>query len=122
MLARTFVGCIELNAHMKESRFGFEYSWADLQPVRLLALIVLGSQVAGGLAGLAYPQFPKWFESMWFASAICTFPSFLIGLVAQARLRPGSIVENRIMVRRLGLISLALSAFAVAMPVLGFGK
>ena len=111
-----------VNAHMKESQFGFKYSWADLQPVRALTLAVLGAQFVGCLMGLAYPKFPKWFESMWFGAAICTFPVFLVGMVVQVRLRPGSIGENQVMVRRLGLISLGLSAFAVAMPVLGFGK
>jgi hypothetical protein len=107
---------------MKESQFGFEYTWEDLQPVRALALIVFGVQIAGGLAGLAFPQFPRWFESMWFGAAIATFPAFLVGLVVQSKLSPGSISENRTMVRRLGLIALFLSAFAIAMPFFGFGK
>ncbi len=107
---------------MKESQFGFEYSWADFQPVRALALIVFGAQIVGGLVGFVYPQFPEWFESMWFGAAICTFPAFVVGLAVQARLKPGSIAENRIMVRRMGLIALALSAFALAMPILGLGK
>lgn len=107
---------------MKESPFGFEYTWADLQPVRALALIVFGTQIVGGLAGFAFPRFPEWFESMWFGAAIATFPAFLVGLAVQSKLRPGSIAENRVMVRRFGLIALALSAFAVAMPLFGFEK
>lgn len=107
---------------MKESQFGFQYSWADLQPVRALAVIVFGAQIAGALAGLAFPQFPRWFESLWFGAAIATFPAFLVGLVVQSRLRPGSLTENRTMVRRFGLISLFLSAFALAMPLFGFGE
>jgi hypothetical protein len=107
---------------MKESQFGFQYSWADLQPVRALTVVVGGAQIAGALAGLAFPQFPDWFESLWFGAAIATFPAFLVGLAVQSRLSPGSLAENRVMVRRLGLIALFLSAFALAMPVLGFGK
>ena len=107
---------------MKESQFGFEYSWADLQPVRALAVIVFGAQIAGALVGLVFPQFPRWLESLWFGGAIATFPAFLVGLVVQSRLRPGSITENRIMVRRFGFIALFLSAFALAMPLFGFGK
>ena len=107
---------------MKESQFGFEYSWADLQPIRALAVIVLLAQVAGAALGYLFPHFPRWFESLWFGAAIATFPAFLVGLIVQARLRPGSVRENRVMVRRLGLIALALSVFAIAMPILGFGN
>jgi hypothetical protein len=107
---------------MKESQFGFQYSWSDLQPVRALAVIVVGAQIAGALAGLAFPHFPRWFESLWFGAAIATFPAFLVGMAVQSRLRPGSLTENRTMVRRLGLISLFLSAFALAMPLFGFGQ
>lgn len=107
---------------MKESRFGFEYTWADLQPIRALSVVVIGAQIVGGILGVVFPQFPKFFESLWFGAAIATFPAFLIGLAVQHRLRPGSLGENRVMVRRLGLIALALSAFALAMPVMGFGK
>lgn len=107
---------------MKESAFGFEYSWADLQPVRALAITVVAAQVAGAAVGVLLPQFPHWFESLWFGAAIATFPAFLVGAVVQARLRPGSIGQNRVMVRRLGLIALLLSAFALAMPIFGFGN
>ena len=107
---------------MKESQFGFEYSWADLKPVRALAVTVYAAQVFGAVAGFMFPRFPHWFESLWFGGAICTFPAFLVGLAIQSKLRPGSLGENRVMVRRLGLIALALSAFAVAMPYLGWGS
>lgn len=106
---------------MKESQFGFEYSWSDLQPVRALAVTVYAAQVMGALAGLAFPRFPGWFESLWFSAALCTFPAFIIGLVIQSKLRPGSLMENKVMVRRLGLVAAALSVFAVAMPYLGWG-
>jgi hypothetical protein len=107
---------------MKESAFGLQYSWADLQPIRALAITVVVAQVAGAVAGLLFPQFPRWFESLWFGAAVATFPAFVVGALIQARLRPGSIGENQVMVRRLGLIALLLSAFAVAMPFLGFGS
>jgi hypothetical protein len=107
---------------MKETQFGFEYSWADLQPVRALSVVVFGAQIVGAIAGIGFPQFPRWFESLWFGAAISTFPAFLLGLAVQSKLRPGSIGENKVMVRRLGLIALALSSFALAMPVLGVGK
>lgn len=107
---------------MKETPFGFEYSWSDLKPVRVLAVTVLVAQVAGAALGFTFQRFPDWFESVWFGAALATFPAFLVGLVAQAGVRPGSIAENATMVRRLGLIALFLTFFAIAMPVLGFGK
>jgi hypothetical protein len=106
---------------MKESPLGFSYSWADTKPIRTLALIVLGAQLTGSATGLLFPRFPNWFESLWFGGAVAAFPGFVMGLVVQAILRPGSIRENRVMVRRFALVALALSAFALAMPILGFG-
>ena len=107
---------------MKESPFGFEYTWADLQPIRPLAMVVHGAQLLGGVLGLLLPRFPHWFESLWFGAAIATLPAFLVGLAFQAHLRPGSLAQHKVMVRRLGLIAALLTAFAVAMPWLGFGK
>lgn len=107
---------------MKETPLGFEYSWADLQPIRALSWVVVAGQVIGGLAGLVYPRFPGWFEAMWFGAALSTFPSFLVGLAVQAHDKPGSLGENKLMVRRFALIAAFLSVFALAMPLLGFGN
>ena len=107
---------------MKESPFGFEYTWSDLRPVRALAVTVVMAQFAGAVTGIAAPRFPSWFESMWFAAALATFPGFLLGLAVQARVKPGSLSENRVMVRRLGLIAALLFVFALAMPLFGFGN
>ena len=108
-------------ALMKETPLSFEYSWSDLKPVRVLAVTVCVAQFVGAALGFTFQRFPDWFESVWFGAALATFPAFLVGLVAQARVRPGSIAENATMVRRLGLIALLLSVVAVAMPVLGMG-
>ena len=107
---------------MKDSQFGFEYSWSDLRPVRALAVVVFGAQMLGATLGLLLPRFPHWFESMWFGGALVTFPAYLVGLVVQSRLKPGSLTENKVMVRRLGLIAALLTVFAVAMPLFGFGQ
>lgn len=107
---------------MKETPFGFEYSWADLQPIRALSIVVVAGQLMGGVAGLVYPRFPFWFEAMWFGAALSTLPSFLVGLVVQAHDKPGSLGANKVMVRRFGLIAALLSGFALAMPLLGFGS
>ena len=109
-------------ALMKESPFGFEYSWADLKPVRVLVVTVVVAQLSGAAFGFAFQRFPDWFESAWHGAALATFPAFLVGLLAQARLRPGSIGSNAVMVRRLGLVALLLTAFAVAMPWLKFAQ
>lgn len=107
---------------MKESRFGFEYTWSDLRPIRALSVTMLVAQILGAAVGMAVPRFPQWFESMWFGAAVCTLPAFAIGLVIQAHAKPGSLSQNKVMVRRVGLISAGLTAFALAMPLLGFGR
>ena len=107
---------------MKETPFGFEYTWADLQPVRALAITVFVSQIAGAIAGLSLHRFPQWFESLWFGGAVATFPAFLIGLAIQSKVKPGSLTQNKVMVRRLGLIAALLTVFAFAMPLFGFAR
>ena len=107
---------------MKESQFGFEYSWSDLKPIRALATVVFGAQMIGATLGLLFPRFPHWFESMWFGGALATFPAFIFGLLVQARWKPGSLSEHKVMVRRLGRIAALLSVFAIAMPLFWFGQ
>lgn len=98
---------------MRESQFGFEYSWSDLQPIRPLVVIVLVAQVIGMLVGLAFSPHVTWFHRLWFGGAIATFPAFVVGVVVQSRLRPGSVGQNAVMVRRLALIAAVLSLVAV---------
>lgn len=104
---------------MRESQFGFEYSWADLQPIRALVVVVLVAQLVCMLLGLVYAPHADWFHRLWYGGAAATFPAFAIGLVVQSRVRPGSIGQNIVMVRRLGLIAAALSLVALFMPELG---
>jgi hypothetical protein len=78
--------------------------------------------VLGGVVGFLLPRFPHWFESLWFGAAVVSFPAFLVGLAVQARWRPGSIAEHKVMVRRFGFIAAVFSVFALAMPLLGFGQ
>ena len=107
---------------MKESQFGFEYSWSDLKPIRALSVTVLAAQTLGAGIGLFLPRFPQWLESLWFGAALATFPAFLVGVIIQAHVKPGSVGANRVIVRRLGLISALLTIFAIAMPLFGFGQ
>ena len=106
-----------VSGHMKESPFGFEYSWADLEPVRPLFVTVLLAQFLGAAFGLWSDKFPSWFDNIWVAAAFATFPGFLLGLPVQMRLRPGSLGEHRVMVRRLGMVALLLSVAALIWPV-----
>jgi hypothetical protein len=105
---------------MRESPLGFEYMWADLQPIRALVVTVLVAQLVAGLLGLAFAQQVEWFHRLWFGGAIATFPAFVVGVLIQSVLRPGSVGENRKMVIRVGLIAAILSLVALFMPQLGF--
>ena len=105
---------------MKESQLGFEYSWSDVQPVRALVVTITAAQIGGAILGLLFASRSSWILNLWFGGAVATFPAFLVGLYLQAHIRPGSIAQNHIMVRRIGLIALLLSIVAVFMPVLGF--
>ena len=102
---------------MRESQFGFEYSWDDLQPIRLLALTVAGSQIAGAILGLWVSVYPSWFANLWAGAALATFPSFLVGLLLQFWVNRASLSEHRVMVRRLGLIALVLSLSVFVVPL-----
>jgi ABC-type dipeptide/oligopeptide/nickel transport system permease subunit len=101
---------------MRESPFGFEYSWEDLRPVRPLFVTVLVAQFLGAVVGLAVGYFPGWFENIWIGGAIATFPGFLVGLPIQMRARAEAINENRVMVRRIGLVALILTVVGITMP------
>ena len=98
---------------MDESPFGFSYSWRDLRPVRPLFLTAMLVQLLGGEFGLWAARFPTWTEDLCTGLALATFPGFLLGLPIQVHLRPGSIVENRVMVRRMGLLALLFSVAAI---------
>ncbi len=105
---------------MRESQLGFEYTWADLQPIRALAITVFGTQIVGAGLGLFFAHHGDWFLRLWFGGAIATFPAFVVGATVQSRLRPGSLGENLVIVRRIGFIAGILSLVAVFMPELGF--
>ena len=81
-----------------------------------LFIAVLVAQVLGAALGLIVEQFPATFENLWFGGAIATFPGFLVGLPVQRQIRPESIAENRVMVRRVGLVALILTVGGVTMP------
>lgn len=101
---------------MKESQFGFEYTWEDLQPIRTLAVIAFAFQIGGALLGLWMARYPQWFANLWAGGAIATFPGFMVGLVAQKLKDPESLTKNKVMVRRFGLIAVVLTLSAFVVP------
>jgi hypothetical protein len=82
----------------------------------LIRVTVLIAQGLGAVIGLAIGYFTAWFENLWMGGAIATFPGFLMGLPVQVRARAEAIDENRVMVRRMGLVALVLTLAGIAMP------
>jgi uncharacterized membrane protein len=105
---------------MKESPFGFQYSWEDLRPVRPLMVTVIAAQLIGAAAGLWGLKFAEWFLNLWAGGALATFPGFLAGLLVQRAIDEECLSVNRVMVRRLGLVSLVLSLSVLLMPLMGW--
>ncbi len=101
---------------MKESQFGFEYTWEDLRPIKPLFVTMLVFQVIGAIIGLIVIHHPTWFENLWAGGAFGTSPGFLMGLYIQSKTRKEAISENIIMVRRLGMIALIFTLVTFLMP------
>lgn len=104
---------------MKESQFGFKYSWTDLKPIRALTVSVAVGQILGAVIGWATLNFSDWFLCVWVGGATATLPSFIVGAFIQSRMRPGSLTENSVMVRRFGLIALLFFIVALVMLLKG---
>ena len=106
---------------MRESPLGFVYSWEDLQPIRALILVTGAGQLIGALIGLAYAPLSDVLLRLWFGGSVASLPAFIVGLWVQARWRQGSIRQNIVMVRWLGVMAVLLSLTAWLMPQLGWG-
>lgn len=94
---------------MHESKFGFEYYWSDLQPIRPLVWVVIAAQLAGSVLGYTELSMPDALDRIWTGGAIASFPGYLAGCAVQALMRPGSFREHRVMLRRLGLLAALMS-------------
>ncbi len=99
-------------------KIGFEYTRQDLEPVRPLYITLQITQVTGSVIGLYLDVYPDWYENICICGAIATFPGYIIGLGVQYGVKAERISENKVMVRRMGLISLLLSVAALVLPKL----
>lgn len=102
---------------MRESQFGFHYTWEDMRPVRPLIVTVVAVQILGAIAGLVASVFPSWFANLWGGAALVTFPGYLLGLLIQRQVNVERIREHIVMVRRMGLIALALTGSTFVFPL-----
>jgi len=101
---------------MKDSQFGFNYSSEDLQVVRPLFTTVVIVQVIGALLGFLLSPFPTFHANVIAGGFAASFPGFLIGLLIQRRVNSAAIPDNRVMVRRMGLIALLFSLLVFVFP------
>ena len=102
---------------MKESQFGFEYTWSDLKPIKPLAISVVVGQIAGAALGFYVAKYPSAFANIWAGGALATFPAFLLGLLVQLRVNRSALADHRVMVRRFGMIALLLFLAVFVMPL-----
>ena len=102
---------------MKESQFGFEYTWSDLKHIKPLAITILVGQIAGAALGFYIAKYPSAFANIWAGGALATFPAFLLGLLVQLRSNRSSLAHHRVMFRRLGMIALLLFLAVFVMPL-----
>ena len=102
---------------MKDSQFGFQYTREDLQPVRPLFTTMVIVQVVGALLGFLLSPFPTFNANVIAGGFAASFPGFLVGLLVQRRVNPAAIEDNRVMVRRMGLLALLFSLLVFVLPL-----
>jgi len=102
---------------MDESQFRIEYSWEDLKPVRPLVVTLIATQLAGCLIGFWLHRYSTFAANLWAGGALATFPGFLLGLLIQLRISTAAISDNKVMVRRIGLIALLLTLLVFVFPL-----
>lgn len=69
----------------------------------------------GIAAAFLWPLSSDWFLNLWCGAALATLPAFLLGLVVQAIVMPGSLGDDKVMVSQLGFIAAFLTAIGIAM-------
>lgn len=83
-----------------------------MAPIRALVNSILALQIIGGILGVLILNQSDLLSKLWIGAAFGSFPGYLIGLYIQYRISHGSLSENIIMVRRIGLIALLLFIIA----------
>jgi hypothetical protein len=95
----------------------FSYSWDELRNVDALRDTWVAIYVVLGVVGfIAAPFESRGYSALCFA-ALSNYPGYLLGLMAQRRVNPQSLVEAELMVWQLGNLSKVLSAAGILLLV-----
>ncbi len=89
---------------MRESPFGFEYSFAEIWQVPILTGALFAGQAVGAAVGCFALSLPDALQRLWVGAMLGMAPGYVLGGLLQWRLRPGPLAENALMVRRMGLV------------------
>ncbi|QWP77643.1 hypothetical protein J5226_04320 [Lysobacter sp. K5869] len=98
---------------MRETPYGFHYSWSDLEPIRPLTLTVFATQLAGSALGYFGLPVESAFDRIWIGGAFATLPGYLAGCAVQYLVQPQRFDEHALMIKRFGGIAVALSVVAL---------
>ena len=109
-------GAANPGANVKDSQFGFQYTREDLQPVRPMYTAMVVVQLIGALSGYLLAPFPTFQANVIAGGFAASFPGYLVGLLVQQLTNPAAIGDNRVMVRRIGLIALLFSLLVFVFP------
>lgn len=105
---------------MRESQFGFSYSFTDVWQVPILAGLLFGGELIGAAIGYFVLPSPDTFVRLWLGAVLALAPAYPLGLLLQWKLQPERLAANAVMVRRLGLIAALLVAVGLSMGLTGF--
>jgi len=89
------------------------YIWDLVRPVLVLAITLLVFQLCGFVVGFIIEPVGFLPIDLWYGAAFASPLGFLIGIVFQSFSRPGTLVNNKMVVLFMGTMSLIL-------PISGF--
>jgi hypothetical protein len=90
-----------------------------MRQLNVLRNTVKCGQLLGAAVGCFCHLHQDWFFNLWIWGAGATFPAYLLGIGLQKRSLPDFFQQHGSLVWWLGLISLALSATALAVALRG---
>lgn len=105
---------------MRESQWGFSYSFSDMWQVPILSSLVIAGELGGAAIGYFSLPSPEAFTRLWLGGVLALIPAFPLGLLLQWKLQPERLAAHAVMVRRLGLIAALLVAVALCVCLTGF--